>query len=233
MASHREELATKGYTIVKGLLTKEAVEAARKATLDYFETEATLDNANGKYLPDFLNVEELSAVGALRNIPKLLQILSECFDGKPYRFCGHCDIGVNRVVSGWHKDLLNGAFVHYQKHDPWLPLPNGETYKIVKVAIYLEDHSADDSALQVVPGSHLRRDLGTAGAIRLRPEIGDVIIFDQRITHRGMERQVDGARILISYGFGVENEFTDHFEAGTRARQIAQLRTLPKIGNAQ
>ena len=228
MATYQEELKSQGYTIVKGLLSKDAIEAARAATLDYFENRPTLENANGKFLPDFLEVEELSAVAALREVPELLHILGECFDGKPYRFCGHCDIGVNRVVSGWHKDLLNGNFVHYQKHDPWATLEGGETYQIVKVAIYLEDHSADNSALQVVPGSHLRRDLGTVGAIRLQPALGDVIIFDQRITHRGMERQVEGSRILISYGFGVENEFTDNFEAGTKARQLAQLRTLPK-----
>ena len=53
-------------------------------------------------------------------------------------------------------------------------------------------------------------------------ELGDVIIFDQRITHRGMVKQVKYPRILISFGFGKNNIFTDNFEKGTIVRQDSQ-----------
>ena len=46
--------------------------------------------------------------------------------------------------------------------------------------------------------------------------------FDQRITHRGMNRQVKDSRILVSFGFGKNNLFTDNFEKGTVQRQNAQ-----------
>jgi hypothetical protein len=52
--------------------------------------------------------------------------------------------------------------------------------------------------------------------------LGDVIIFDQRITHRGMEKQVSNPRILVSFGFGKNNIFTDNFEKGTIIRQNKQ-----------
>ncbi len=112
------------------------------------------------------------------------------------------------------------------KVSPWSAGPAGETYRILKVGIYLEDHTDDPNALQVVPGSHLRADMGIAGALRLRPALGDCIIFDQRITHRGMERQVEGSRIMVSLGYGANNFFTDAFEAGTCARQRDQLKPL-------
>lgn len=225
-----EELRQQGYVVAKGIFSPEEIAAARDATIAYAATRPTLANANGKFLPDFLEIPELAPVAALRFSPKLKGALESCFEEQPYRFCGHSDIGINRVVSGWHKDILNGAYTSYMKASPWSTGPNSEKYTILKVGIYLEDHTDDPNALQVVPGSHLRADMGVSGAIRLRPGLGDCILFDQRITHRGMERQVEGSRILVSFGYGANNFFTDAFEAGTRARQQDQLKTLNTSG---
>jgi hypothetical protein len=225
-----DQLWSQGFTVVKGVFTSEEIAAARAATLDYAATQPTLDNASGKFIPDFSEISALVPISSLRESPALKTALDDCFQGEPYRFCGHCDIGINRVVSGWHKDILNGNYVGYMKTSPWAAGPAGETYRILKVGIYLEDHTDDPNALQVVPGSHLRQDMGTGGAIRLRPAIGDCVIFDQRITHRGMERQVAGSRILVSFGYGANNFFTDAFEAGTKARQRDQLRAIKPAG---
>ncbi len=224
--TYKDSLASQGYTILKGLYTPEEIATAREEVAAYLLKNPALDNANGKFLPDFIGIPELSSTSALKDAPALREILDVCFSGSPWRFCGHSDIAVNRVVSGWHKDILNGSYAKYMKKSPWSSGPDGEAYQILKVGIYLQDHSADASALQVVPGSHLRSDLGTAGAIRLRPAIGDAVVFDQRITHRGMERQTPGSRIMISFGFGLENCFTDWFEEGTRTRQRDQLAVL-------
>lgn len=226
MNTHLEDYLLNGYTIAKSVIPTEMIEDCRKEVLDYIRANKTLINANGNFIPDFVDVSGLQLTANLRNLPQVHQILSELFQGVPYRFCGHSDVAVNRVVSGWHKDILNGPYVRFQKLDPWSPAPNGDLYTILKVAVYLEDHSNNMDGLQVVPGSHLKRGLETGGAIRLKPVVGDVIFFDQRITHRGMERQIPTERILISFGFGAENQFTDNFEAGTRARQFDQLRSL-------
>ena len=99
---------------------------------------------------------------------------------------------------------------------------NGDKHEILKVLIYLEDHTRDNDGLKVVPGSHLTPKINPEGYIQLNPKIGDVIIFDQRITHRGMEKQVKYPRILVSFGFGKNNIFTDNFEKGTIIRQNRQ-----------
>jgi hypothetical protein len=221
-----DELWKQGFVVAKGIFTPAEIAAARDAVVSYADTQPTLTNANGKFLPDFLEIPELAAVAALQRSPTLKAALDDCFQGQPYRFCGHSDIGINRVVSGWHKDILNGAYTHYMKTSPWSTGPAGEQYRILKVGIYLEDHTDDPNALQVVPGSHLHADMGTIGAVRLKPALGDCVIFDQRITHRGMERQVEGSRIMVSLGYGVNNFYTDGFEAGTRSRQRDQLRAL-------
>jgi len=224
-----------GYTIVKGLFSHEHLGAARKAIIDYMAANVLPENASGKFLPDFIGVNALAAVTALKDDPHLLEVLTEIFGTDSYRFCGHCDIGINRVVSGWHKDILNGAYLSYQKVSPWATGPAGETYKIVKVGIYLQDHSGDNNALQVVPGSHLEERLDTTNPLRLKPAFGDCIIFDQRITHRGMERAIKATdpRIMVTFGFGADNFFTDSFEAGTRARQDEQLRAFRAATESQ
>ena len=97
-----------------------------------------------------------------------------------------------------------------------------DKHEILKVLIYLEDHSRDNDVLKLVPKSHLKQDINPDGYIQLKPKLGDVVIFDQRITHRGMERQVRYPRILVSFGFGKNNIFTDNFEKGTIIRQNTQ-----------
>jgi hypothetical protein len=74
-----------------------------------------------------------------------------------------------------------------------------------------------------VPGSHRADDYSTSSAISLHPRAGDVLVWEQRITHRGMDKEVAAAsrhanRTLVQLGFGRNNVFTDEFERGTQER---------------
>ena len=111
-----------------------------------------------------------------------------------FRFCGHSDIGADRVVF-WHKDKLNGSFKKYQKLSPWDVSQDGSQHQIYKLLIYLEDHTLDDNALQVIPASHLDQHVQLAGKrfLQLRPGLGDAIVIDQRITHTGQAHDVQSA----------------------------------------
>jgi len=101
-------------------------------------------------------------------------------------------------------------------------------HSIVKVLIYLQDHSDDDDAITIVPGSHRSPELSKAGAKTLRLAKGSVIIFEQRATHRGrspldaLRGALNPERVLVSLGYGRDNIYTDQFERGTRARQANQ-----------
>jgi hypothetical protein len=103
------------------------------------------------------------------------------------------------------------------------------------VLIYLQDHNGEDgTGLRIVPGSHIRRDYDTAGNFGVKLEIGDVLIFDQRMTHRGAERVLGGdQRILVSFGYGLNNAFTDDFEEGTLMRQEVQRRMTSAYINSK
>jgi hypothetical protein len=73
----------------------------------------------------------------------------------------------------------------------------------------------------------LNPNIQPSGYKEIKSKIGDVLIFDQRITHRGMEKyppnRFNNPRILVSFGFGENNNlFTDNFEQGTFKRQEKQ-----------
>jgi ectoine hydroxylase-related dioxygenase (phytanoyl-CoA dioxygenase family) len=217
--NYKDKLENDGYFILQNVFTKYEINLYRDEILDYVQNTKTIKNGGGITVPDFIKKKELKNTSLIKNNEKILSVLDILFN-KNYRFCNHNDIGINRVV-GWHKDKLNGEVSKYETHNIWKEY-NGEKHEIVKVLIYLEDHSNDNDGLKLVPNSHLVPHIKTEGWIQLKPKIGDVVIFDQRITHRGMAKQVPNPRILISLGFGKNNIFTDNFERGTVTRQNSQ-----------
>ena len=187
-------------------------------------------------IPDFMGRPAFAFMHYLPTVPLLLHALHVVFASRAFRYCSHNDIGIDRIVP-WHKDYLNNKYRAYQT----LPLWDNQTeggHFIVKVLIYLQDHSRNNDALLLVPGSHMIDHDPAArashrGAIRIHPKLGDIVIFDQRITHRGRKfmlrdtLHLRAPRILIALGFGATNVYTNEFEAGTRARQRASALKAP------
>ena len=213
-----EKYQRDGYVICENIFSSEELDACKEEINAYVrDNPSKIVVAEGLNIVDFLGRHNLPITHKLKDLHRVHYTLKIIFGGDNYRFCSHNDIGINRVV-GWHKDKLNNQYAKYQIHDIWGNVED-EKHEIVKVAVYLQDHSDNNGALQVVPGSHLHRELNHGGSIYLHPKKGDVVIFDQRITHRGMETQCADTRILISLGFGKNNIFTDEFEQGTIRRQ--------------
>ena len=140
----------------------------------------------------------------------------------------------------------------------WRTLPNGEAQRIATLALYLEDHGAQDNvqALTVKPRTHTSRSslrtlmqaiatqarrsaLGLADvaddSVVLHPQLGDAVIFDARLLHRGQERRfasidenvdvnvrnlsaVAPHRIALSVTYARPNAFAEAFERGFHLR---------------
>lgn len=216
---YKKELFEKGYIVIKNAISSDILNKCKSEILDYISNNKCITNCEGITIPNFIKKQELQTVSELRNNSAILSILDNIFD-KNYRFCSHNDIGINRIV-GWHKDKLNGIYEKYETINIWENFEN-ETHEIVKVLIYLQDHTNNDDGLTIVPYSHKINDYSTDNSILLHTQLGDIIIFDQRITHRGMCQQVEVPRILVSFGYGKNNIFTDNFEKGTICRQNDQ-----------
>lgn len=222
-----ENYRKNGFLLVKNIFTQSEIQEFKDEILTFSKNNKMIQNAGGITIPDFIKYKDLRKTGEIKNHKQIHKVLREIFGGDNYRYCSHNDIGINRIV-GWHKDKLNGTYSKYETVDIWSEY-NGERHKIVKVLVYLQDHSKNNDALKIVPKSHLVKNIDTKSFIQLKPNIGDVLIFDQRITHRGMDKQVKGSRILVSFGFGKNNIFTDNFEKGTVARQNKQNNILLQV----
>jgi hypothetical protein len=151
--------------------------------------------------------------------------------GANVTFGFHNDV-TSQHLTRWHKDRLNdhpvlGRFRRdYEARDPW----SGGAYNIFKALVYLQD----GAALDVVPGSHVDPAINATGARTINVTVGDVILFDQRLTHRGHSQDTEVSRVLQSLASRehrrmlvtmaiayADSDHLDGFTRGTRARQQA------------
>jgi hypothetical protein len=226
-----------GFYIIENVFTPTEIQQLKDEIITYAENKNNICfNQTGYSIVDFVKFHP-TLIYSKKTIdnPIIHKHLNNIFKGDNYRFCLSNDIGVDRH-GPWHKDVMNngppGTYIvsHFTTIDIW-NTHEGETQQIVKIAIYLQDHENNNGALEVVPGSHIRRDYNTEGSIYTHPKKGDVIIFDQRITHRGISNKSGEPRILLSFGFGKNNIFTDNFEKGTIIRQDYQHANMRNKGN--
>jgi hypothetical protein len=226
-----QNLKEKGYIIIKKFYNIQDIIKMRKIILHNMKIKKNMlilgDNSGSK--PDFLRDSSFKTLIPLLRLNDIHNIMKNIFN-TPFHLCFHNDIGLNRIVN-WHKDTLNNQYKHYQKTDIWSQF-NGEKHEIYKFLIYLEDHSFDNNGLCLIEGSHLEPTIKVDNIDNNRLKyihnrIGDIVIFDQRITHRGQQNNIGRIdRILISLGFGKNNIFTKEFEEGTIKRQNDQNRMI-------
>jgi ectoine hydroxylase-related dioxygenase (phytanoyl-CoA dioxygenase family) len=179
--------------------------------------------------PDFLRDPDFNSLILILKLNDIHKIMKEIFNNQPFHLCFHNDIGLNRIVN-WHKDTLNNQYKFYQRTNIWQEY-EGEKHEIYKVLIYLQDHTKDNNGLTLIEKSHLIPEIYIDQSKKntIHSKIGDIIIFDQRITHRGQQDNNGNIdRILISLGFGKNNIFTKEFEQGTIKRQNDQNNMIRK-----
>ena len=230
---------SQGYVIVEDVFPPDFIDALRAKIVKLKGNESThfkpwfVPTAvdPGVTIPNFMARPAFNFMHDLPSHPAILKVLRSIFGGHRFRYCSHNDIGIDRIV-GWHKDVLNDQYKHFQSLPLWQQTPQDGGHFIVKTLLYLQDHTSDDDALILVPGSHRTPSMQTGGHTTLHPKKGSVVVFEQRSTHRG--RYWDPARymkheperILVSLGYGRDNVFTHQFEKGTRARQADQCGKL-------
>lgn len=177
----QSDLLGKGYTIVRNALTCNEVESLRISVLRFFNDGDYRFICGGKTRPDAFTDPELKDILWLLKKETIVDAIKQ-IAGSQITFCHHSDVHLN-LNSGWHKDCEN-----YHTLDCWSATNEGETYGVYKVAIYLQEHSgASGYGLKVKKGSHLSPSLSEGVIEVIDTKLGDVIIFDCRLTHMGQE----------------------------------------------
>lgn len=222
------ELKEKGYIIIKNFYKKEDIIIMRKIILHNMlikKNMMILGERSGSK-PDFIRDTHFTDLIPLLKLNDIHNVMKQIFQA-PFHLCFHNDIGLNRIVN-WHKDTLNNQYKIYQKTNIWQD-HDGEHHEIYKCLIYLQDHTFDNHGLCLIEGSHIEPFINTDNKRmkQIHTSPGDIIIFDQRLTHRGqIDRDIKNDRLLVSLGFGKNNIFTKEFEEGTIKRQNDQNKTI-------
>ncbi len=160
---------------------------------------------------------------------KLISTIEKIF-GEKIKYTQHSDIHVNLPAGAFHRD---NAYRNFGEGPDWNEEKN--SYKVVRVAIYLTDFNDSGSSLILLPKSnkqeniinkkeflfwnYLRHywrkffDSNSLGHFffsrkikKLETKPGDCVIFDQRLIHAGGCVKGNFPKYSIFLSYGVENQ---------------------------
>jgi len=164
---------SRGFVLLPGLLGRQEVGALRQTCLDHFSRSRIYLDC-GITQPDaFRNIPQIRWL--LKHPPVLAAFRRYC--GERLVYCHHSDVHLNKYT-GWHKDACGSSDFSED---------GLRNYAVYKLALYLQDHSSGGPALTVRSGSHLLPRLHDGEPVEIRPKVGDGILFDCRISHRGQD----------------------------------------------
>jgi hypothetical protein len=212
-----EEFEERGFFVVEDFFTRQEVEGYRELCDNYFSNYPSYHREGGRMVPGWAGkTPELEELNTLHEEPRVLDV-AEGVLGRPFVFAEHADLHQNKVT-GWHRDVHDfkrggGAWPNWTKD-----------FLVIKISFLLQDHTDNGHGLWMDVGSHKEGTPRNTVAILSRPT--DLIVFDQRIHHRGQQSQYrkkyNQHRYLITYGYGIDNELTAKHIAGCKSRQDKQ-----------
>lgn len=172
----QHDLMSDGYAIIRGLLSREQVEALRRAVTKHLKSSGDYKYGGKFQLYAMYSVEEVAKTLTADAILDRLREITQPLD---VILTGECDLMIN-TTSSWHNDVPH----HPASRDG--RIFNDESFRVYKIAFYLQDQDEDAlTTLKVRPRSHLK---GRNQSLPDRPiavRAGDAIVFDVRIEHAG------------------------------------------------
>lgn len=176
VAAIRSALSTQGYAVLPGFFSTEEIARMRATVQGFFAGGRGVVFNLGKTQPNAaIECHDLKWVFA---DPKVTDLFKRILADRGTVFTGHCDLH-SSIVSSWHRDT-GGPGHPYFDEECFV-----EDCQVYKMAIYLQSHEEDGQGLTVRPGSHLVDEDSANEEISLKSGVGDVVIFDVRISHRG------------------------------------------------
>jgi hypothetical protein len=184
--NERETLKTKGWVLIKNVFNRTEIEQFRKDAITYRKSDQTGDLLSDKSLNKIITDD------------RILNIASGLLQDTPVYF-GDSTATVhsidNRISHGFHKDSAD-------KNDGNAPDFKTE-YSILRVGIYLQDHSKHSQGLIVRDGSHKVANTTTGTSVNVPSEPGDVIVWYLTTTHSGNAKRLKHFKNLVVADDGV------------------------------
>jgi len=214
-----------GYVVVKNVLTESEIKEFRKTLDHYLNHNASLRINDAKIIPGWSGITpELGVLNTLHEDQRIISRVSEIFNFQDFRFVGHSDLHQNKY-SGWHRDIKD-----MERGGCNLNIWNDDCF-IIKVCFLLQDHIDNDLGLWFKPESHISPS-ASGKSDHVYSSSLDMIIFDQRIIHKGQDKRpyylekYNQNRYLLTFGYGLNNAYSDFHEKGAMSRQLAQRKRM-------
>jgi hypothetical protein len=184
-----EKLKQNGYVVVPGVLTPAEVSRLRGEVGDILDNRG-ISKAGGSVLPNAA-VESPQLAWAFAH-EQVVDAVRRATGLRDLVFTLEADLHRNYQAGAWHKDtgehLMPGGYFGLD----WLGRDDCQVYK---VAIYLQDHSRG-GALTVRPGTVKTRAVDEGAIEELQTAPGDIVVFDVRLSHRGVVATL-GSKVLL------------------------------------
>ena len=153
-----------GWLIAKGVFSEEEIKEIR---------EITLSEKNKSHKGDLLSNPNLFHV---ISDARILDLARECLSNDEILYFGDSTYTIDTVGNGFHKDCR-------RRDDPTNPDYSDKDYSLIRMGIYLQDHSQHSGGLCLRSKSHTTHSLNKGKIINVRSNVGDVIVWKLTTSH--------------------------------------------------
>lgn len=227
MESFCKDVREKGYVVIPGFFSREEMsqlESLHEETLTFPNTQIGRV-PNSKIHPDAFNYN-LKLAKFILGSEKVKNVFKDVIGEKP-TYMHHSDCHQN-WSGGYHRDSIDKpAYLGFEPNFLYSEHAN-DNFGIYKMAIYLTE--SESEVFRVLEGSHNKpgsRERFLENEVKIKASLGDVVVFDTRIYHRGVlnkEVSNDLNRRAIFFTLGKNNEYSRNFSNGTVWRQNKTLK---------
>lgn len=221
-AAYRDKFEKNGFFVAESFFDEDEINVYREIVENFYNARKIKNIAGGKCVPGWVGkFEELKKLSDIVSDTRISKLLTNVvFGSRKWRFLGHSDLHQDKI-SRWHRDdqdLKRGINQKYKN----LSIKDSECL-IVKMCFFLQDHHNNEHGLWMQPNSQLKKTKEEYIASKKT----DVIVFDQRLAHRGQmsqyRKKTGKHRYLITLAFGLDNEHGKAHELGADIRQTKQI----------
>lgn len=227
-------LDTKGYCIFQGLYTKDEMEVIRNVALTHFDKgggiiqgKTTSLEGRKRVTVDAINVNGLTDLWKLILQEKMFTSVKIALNTEELCYVHNSDVQMNRWGAdiGWHRDTLNDKYREiYAQTDFW---DSEQPYTNYRFALYLQDCQEEGVGISFQEQTHKDPTLTNEG-LYINSRLGDLIMFDARLLHKGMDFDpvnLTHDRMSCFFNFGIPSQTVTEHARGAICRQMEQSGT--------
>jgi hypothetical protein len=171
----RDAIEQHGWVNVRGLFSRREIAEMREQAREVVRSGSKSD------------LLSQPGIGRIVYDPRILDVATEILGAKPVYFG---DGGVMGGIIGgsmeWHKDNPDR---NDERGPDWR-----SRYTLIRMGIYLQDHSRHSGGLGIRDRSHNTPDLRVGKPMAVQSEVGDLLVWYLRTTHAGFAARLRFAR---------------------------------------